>query len=110
MSIVSDVGHRELVSSRPNCRKMTDPMSTENDYQCSDCVADKIENGRNKHIVKCLFCPSHILNPGLGTYLKDKVRRSDRALRLCYLNLFWLNFIVSCLLGKVKLPLLLLQP
>lgn len=34
---------------------------------------EEIENGKNKHLVKCQFCPSRVLNPGLGIYSNSEV-------------------------------------
>ncbi|XP_047001849.1 guanine nucleotide exchange factor MSS4 [Schistocerca americana] len=31
-------------------------------------LQEEIENGRNRHVVRCQRCPSKILNPGMGVY------------------------------------------
>lgn len=36
-------------------------------------VEEEVENGKNKYSVKCQFCPSLILNPGLGAYTSNEV-------------------------------------
>lgn len=56
-------------------------------------VDKEVENGKNKHLVKCLFCPSKILNPGLGTYLESEVSF------IIYLKSY---FLVVCLVNYLN--------
>jgi DNA-directed RNA polymerase subunit RPC12/RpoP len=33
----------------------------------------EVEDGKNRHLVKCQRCPSRILNPGMGVYKQVEV-------------------------------------
>ena len=36
-------------------------------------IQEEIEDGKNKHLVKCQHCPSKILNPMMGVYKQIEV-------------------------------------
>jgi DNA-directed RNA polymerase subunit RPC12/RpoP len=36
-------------------------------------LQEEVEDGKNRHVVKCQQCPSRILNPGMGVYKQVEV-------------------------------------
>ena len=36
-------------------------------------LQEEVEDGKNRHLVKCQRCPSKILNPGVGVYKQVEV-------------------------------------
>lgn len=36
-------------------------------------LQEEVEDGKNRHVVKCQRCPSRILNPGMGVYKQVEV-------------------------------------
>jgi DNA-directed RNA polymerase subunit RPC12/RpoP len=36
-------------------------------------LQEEVEDGKNRHLVKCQRCPSRILNPGMGIYKQVEV-------------------------------------
>ena len=36
-------------------------------------LQEEVEDGKNRHLVKCQRCPSKILNPGMGVYKQVEV-------------------------------------
>jgi DNA-directed RNA polymerase subunit RPC12/RpoP len=41
-------------------------------------LQEEVEDGKNRHLVKCQRCPSKILNPGMGIYKQVEVSADDR--------------------------------
>jgi DNA-directed RNA polymerase subunit RPC12/RpoP len=46
-------------------------------------LQEEVEDGKNRHFVKCQRCPSKILNPGVGVYKQVEV---SAVVRHCYNN------------------------
>jgi DNA-directed RNA polymerase subunit RPC12/RpoP len=41
-------------------------------------LPEEVEDGKNRHLVKCQRCPSKILNPGMGVYKQIEVSADNR--------------------------------
>jgi len=46
-------------------------------------LQEEVEDGKNRHLVKCQRCPSKILNPGMGVYKQVEV---TAVVTQCYNN------------------------
>lgn len=41
-------------------------------------LEEEVEDGKNRHLVKCQQCPSKILNPGMAVYKQVEVSAENR--------------------------------